>query len=80
MKDLEEENLIDYFALSFFVLRIFQLGSASNYSKDTKSEFYHNLSMQVLSKSSHEILLNLPKTPDLVMNINHILQNKSYKN
>ena len=74
MKYLEEENLTDYFALSFFVLWVFPLEGASNYSKGAKSEFYHNLSMQVLSKSSHEIMLNFPKTADLVMNINHILQ------
>ena len=42
------------------------------------SEFYHNLSLQALSKCNHEISLNFSKTSDLVMNINHLLQDKTY--
>ena len=42
------------------------------------SEFYHNLSLEALSKSNHETLLNFSKTFDLVMNVNQTLQGKTY--
>ena len=42
------------------------------------SRFYHNLYLQALNKLNHKILINLFKTFDLVMNINQILQDKTY--
>ena len=56
-----------------------QLGGDPNLSKDAMSEFYYNLLMQALSKSNHKILLNISETSDLAMNINYIIQNKTYK-
>ena len=57
IKDLENENVTDEFALSLNLSLNIQLGGDPNLSKDAMSEFYHNLSLQALSKSNHEILL-----------------------
>lgn len=47
-------------------------------SRNTMSTFYHNLSMQALSKSNSEVLQTFDAISDLVMNINYLLQKQTY--
>ena len=47
-------------------------------SRDKMSTFYHNLSMQALSKSNSEVLQNFDAISGLVMNINYLLQKQTY--
>ena len=55
-----------------------QLGVDLKIPEDAMSEFYRNLSIQVLSKSNHKIRVDFTKISDLVKNINYNLQNETY--
>lgn len=45
-------------------------------SKNAMAEFYHNLSMQTLSKSNYEVGLDFTKTSELIKSINISLQER----
>ena len=71
-------NFLRLVCIQFLCALKLQLGSHPNLPKNGMSEFYHNLSLQVLTKSNNEILLDFTSTSDLVMNIRHLLQSKTY--
>ena len=56
-------------------LNIF-LGDDSKISKDSMSEFFHNLSMQALRKSDDSVLIKFDSISLLVKNIKEIFQKK----
>ena len=47
-------------------------------SRKAMSEFYHDVSMQALSKRNREILLNFDAICELAMTIKYILQKQTY--
>ena len=47
-------------------------------SCDPMREFYHNLLMQVVSKSNSEVLLDFDMISELVMSIKYLLQKQTY--
>ena len=50
----------------------------SGLSRKAMSEFYHDVSMQALSKRNREILLNFDAICELAMTIKYILQKQTY--
>ena len=42
------------------------------------SEFYHNISIQALSKSNHSVLLKFESKAELMKNINLLLKDKIF--
>ena len=53
------------------------LGGDPEKSRKTMTEFLHNMSMQVLSKSSIKILLEFDKIVDLITNLTGLLQQRN---
>ena len=54
------------------------LGGDSKHSKNTITEFFSNLSMQVLSRSNNSLLLNFEGIKKLVVNDNKLFREKVY--
>lgn len=55
------------------------LGRDQQISEGAVTKFYHNLSMQALSKSNSKIALDFTRISELVKNINSNLQKIIYK-
>ena len=54
-------------------------GEDINISKDTMTEFYHNLSMPTLSVSNDSFQMNFDSITNLAKNINILIQEKILK-
>ena len=70
------ENSRGIFCVYFLVALNIHLGDEKIISKNAMSEFYHNLSMQALSKSNGKIFINLDTINLLNKNLNNLMIGK----
>ena len=56
------------------------LGGDKEISRNALSEFFHSLSWQALTNDNDSVQVKFEAAPELVKNINHLLQRQIYEN